>query len=67
MSRIRTATNIVNRNVSEAGTSISIPICTTFITTISYIPGVVCLAKSLHLYTKHMVKQSPVVLVVYTN
>ena len=45
MSRIRTATNIVNRNVSEAGTSISIPICTTFITTISYIPGVVCLAK----------------------
>ena len=67
MSRIRTATNIINRNVSEAGTSISIPICTTFITTRSYIPGVVCLAKSLHLYMKHMVKQSPVVLVVYTN
>lgn len=39
-----------------------LPRFTTFITTVSYVPGVVCLAKSLHLF------QVPLpVLVVYTN
>ena len=39
-----------------------IPTFTTFITTVSYVPGVVCLAKSLRLFQVNLP-----VLVVYTN